>query len=101
MKKKRPDLQGALVSSADIAAMIGVSRGAVSNYKKRHPTFPDPAFVDSTGNVRLYWTEDVESWIVEHFHGRGASLEDTAAKLERQAKEMRERADRLRRVGSK
>lgn len=97
----RPDLQDLLVSSADIASMIGVSRGAVSNYKKRHPNFPDPAFTDSTGNVRLYWTEDVEAWIAEHFGERGADLEDAAAKLERRAVQMREQAARLRSVGAK
>lgn len=98
--KKRPDLQAECITSGEIADLIGVSRPAVSNYKKRHPEFPDPAFVDSTGRVRLYWRSDIEDWIVKHYGGAG-NVEDAALNLERQAEAMRERADKLRRMSAR
>lgn len=88
----RPNLDGALITSGDIADLVGVNRAAVSNWKKRHDDFPAPAFTDSTGRVLLYWTDQVEAWIAAHF----GDLDALASDLDKKADEMRERASRLR-----
>lgn len=51
-----------LMSSTDVARFLGVSQPAVSNYKNRHPTFPDPLVVVSNGRSPLYSRESIVKW---------------------------------------
>lgn len=51
----------ATVSAGDIARLGGVSRAAVSNWRRRHPDFPRP--VDGTPASPRYDLADVENWL--------------------------------------
>jgi hypothetical protein len=51
----------ATVSAGDIARLGGVSRAAVSNWRRRHPDFPRP--VDGTPASPRYDLVDVENWL--------------------------------------
>ncbi|RTL68640.1 MAG: SAM-dependent methyltransferase [Pseudonocardiaceae bacterium] len=51
----------ATVSAGDIARLGGVSRAAVSNWRRRHPDFPPP--VDGTPASPRYDLADVENWL--------------------------------------
>lgn len=53
-----------LLAPSDIAEIAGVSRAAVSNWRKRMSDFPLPA--SGTANKPLFSTSDVESWLVAH-----------------------------------
>lgn len=50
-----------LVSTTDIAAIAGVERSTVSNWKRRHEDFPMPAGRNSRGP--LYARQDVADWL--------------------------------------
>lgn len=52
-----------LVSISDIADLAGVSRPAVSNWRKRHAGFPAPRVQAPAG--ALFSLEDVERWLIE------------------------------------
>ncbi|GAC84450.1 hypothetical protein GP2_022_00660 [Gordonia paraffinivorans NBRC 108238] len=51
----------ALVSASDIAELAGVSRGAVSNWRRRHENFPQQ--VAGTKTKPLYALPDVKTWL--------------------------------------
>ncbi|AEA26957.1 N-6 DNA methylase [Pseudonocardia benzenivorans] len=51
----------ATVSAGDIARLGGVSRAAVSNWRRRHPDFPSP--VDGTPASPRYELRHVEEWL--------------------------------------
>jgi hypothetical protein len=57
-----------LIGSSDIADLLGVVRSAVSNYKKRHPDFPEPvvtiAGVGLSSGITLYLRSEVLTWYV-------------------------------------
>jgi hypothetical protein len=53
-----------LVSPSDIADIAGVSRGAVSNWRKRTTTFPQP--VAGTPNKPLFSRSEVADWLESH-----------------------------------
>lgn len=53
-----------LMSLREIAEYAGVRPSAVSNWKRRHPDFPVPAEVTSTGT--LYRSEKVIGWLTRH-----------------------------------
>jgi len=53
-----------LMTLREIAQYAGVRASAVSNWKRRHPDFPTPAQVTSTGT--LYRSEEVVHWLTEH-----------------------------------
>lgn len=53
-----------LVSPSDIADIAGVSRGAVSNWRKRIATFPEP--IAGTPNKPLFSRGEVAKWLELH-----------------------------------
>lgn len=53
-----------LLSPSDIAELAGVSRAAVSNWRKRTSDFPDP--VSGTANKPLFATSDIQAWLRAH-----------------------------------
>jgi hypothetical protein len=53
-----------LVSLADVAAMAGVTRPAVSNWRRRFDDFPQP--VKETGATALFLFADVAAWMARH-----------------------------------
>ncbi|MEU8799527.1 N-6 DNA methylase [Spirillospora sp. NPDC048819] len=53
----------ALVSAADIARLTGFGRAAVSNWRRRHDDFPQPA--GGTANSPLFALPDVEKWLAD------------------------------------
>jgi len=55
-----------LVSSTDIAELAGVSRGAVSNWRRRHEDFPKPASGPTT--KPLFSRAEVTSWLLANGH---------------------------------
>lgn len=93
----RPDLNNELVTSSEIAAMLDVTLAAVSNFKKRHEDFPDPAFArgKERGATTLYWRDEVLTWIDNRYEGGVdgvvANLEAKAADLLAQARLLRAR----------
>jgi type I restriction-modification system DNA methylase subunit/predicted DNA-binding transcriptional regulator AlpA len=50
-----------LITLADLADLAGVSRPAVSNWRKRFPDFPQP--VGGTAGNPLFHPRDVEAWL--------------------------------------
>jgi hypothetical protein len=54
-------VQNTTVSAADIARLAEVGRTAVSNWRRRHPDFPQP--VGGTPASPLFALADVESWL--------------------------------------
>lgn len=52
---------GSLVAPSDIAEMAGVSRAAVSNWRKRNDDFPDP--VGGTPAKPLFARAEVVAWL--------------------------------------
>jgi hypothetical protein len=51
----------AVVTAADIARLAGVTRGTVSNWRRRHPDFPAP--VGGTDASPAYDRTEVEAWL--------------------------------------
>ncbi|TWH20360.1 N-6 DNA methylase [Prauserella rugosa] len=61
---------GTLVTAAEIARLAGVGRAAVSNWRKRHPDFPEPVVgARGTPTFRL---DEVQRWL--RAHGKPAGL---------------------------
>ncbi|TDE36410.1 N-6 DNA methylase [Actinomadura sp. 6K520] len=65
-----PEEGAALVSAADIARLTGLGRAAVSNWRRRHDDFPQPA--GGTANSPLFALPDVEKWLADQ--GRPLTL---------------------------
>lgn len=63
----------ALVTAAEIARLAGVTRAAVSNWRRRYDSFPAPA-TDSTGSP-LFALSEVRAWLAEHYKGQELSDE--------------------------
>lgn len=53
-----------LLSPSDIADLAGVSRAAVSNWRKRIPDFPQPS--GGTADKPLFATSDISEWLRRH-----------------------------------
>jgi transposase-like protein len=68
-------VEPALVTAADIARLAGVTRGTVSNWRRRHQDFPAP--VGGTDASPAYDRAGVEAWL----EARGALPELSAAEL--------------------
>ncbi|WP_158854045.1 N-6 DNA methylase [Saccharothrix deserti] len=51
----------ALVTAAEIARLANVGRAAVSNWRRRHPDFPEP--VIASGGAPSFRLDDVERWL--------------------------------------
>lgn len=60
------------VSAAEIARMAGVTRAAVSNWRRRHPDFPEP--VGGTPNAPLFSLIRVRAWLESQ--GKGQRVSD-------------------------
>lgn len=63
-----------LVSAADVARLAGVGRAAVSNWRRRHPDFPEPVSGSAGSRFRL---AEVERWLRSQGKLRAADGEDT------------------------
>ena len=66
------DTQGprAEVTAAQVARIAGVARGAVSNWRRRHPDFPDP--VGGTPERPTFSLPEIEAWLAAN--GRMAAI---------------------------
>jgi hypothetical protein len=61
-----------LVPPAEIARMAGVTRAAVSNWRRRHADFPEPA--GGTASAPLFALPDVRRWLESQ--GKGQAVAD-------------------------
>ncbi|SDG02527.1 N-6 DNA Methylase [Sinosporangium album] len=62
-----------LVSAAEIARVAGVTRAAVSNWRKRYPDFPAP--VGGGGRNALFASSEVHAWLDRQRKGNDVSTE--------------------------
>lgn len=62
-----------LVSASEIARLAGVTRAAVSNWRKRYADFPEPA--TGAGRTALFSLDDVQTWLERHRKGNEISGE--------------------------
>ena len=53
---------GTLLALSDVARLAGVGVSAVSNWRKRHPAFPEPAATSSAGKD-LFRLADLNAWL--------------------------------------
>ena len=72
MTDPRTDAPSTTVTAAQIARLAGVGRAAVSNWRKRHPTFPEP--VGGTETSPAFALAAVEAWL--RAEGKLAALPD-------------------------
>ncbi|MFJ8982733.1 N-6 DNA methylase [Streptomyces sp. NPDC102282] len=63
----------AVVTAAEIARIAGVTRAAVSNWRRRHPDFPHPAA--GTATSPLFTLTEVQQWLERQGKGRETSDE--------------------------
>lgn len=61
-----PEAEAGLLAPSDIAELAGVTRAAVSNWRKRRPDFPGAA--GGTIAKPLFNRADVEQWLVSNGH---------------------------------
>jgi N-6 DNA Methylase len=71
--RRMADDDVALVSPADIARLAGVTRAAVSNWRRRHADFPEPS--SGTASAPLFSLAEVRSWLDERGKTREVSDE--------------------------
>ncbi|MFF9062033.1 N-6 DNA methylase [Streptomyces sp. NPDC014882] len=64
---------GPLVTGAEIARLAGVTRAAVSNWRRRYDDFPAPA--GGAANSPLYALTEVQEWLDRQRKGREVSPE--------------------------
>lgn len=64
---------GPLVTGSEIARLAGVTRAAVSNWRRRHEGFPTPA--GGSTNSPLYALAEVQEWLEKQRKGQGISPE--------------------------
>jgi type I restriction enzyme M protein len=83
--RDQPRPEGALVGMPEIAAIAGVQRSAVSNWRKRHSDFPTPALETPSG--LLFDLDLIERWLIEH--GKMSTYVPTPALLWRFADALR------------
>lgn len=62
-----------VVTAAEIARLSGVTRAAVSNWRRRYPDFPRPAA--GTATSPLFLLPEVQQWLDQQGKGREASGE--------------------------
>ncbi|RNL87540.1 N-6 DNA methylase [Halostreptopolyspora alba] len=68
MDETAPSTEERLVSPAEIARLAGVTRAAVSNWRRRHSDFPTPA--SGTGNSALFPFREVRDWLESQHKGQ-------------------------------
>jgi hypothetical protein len=71
MKEPTPAASESLITGAEIARLAGVTRAAVSNWRRRYVDFPAPA--DGGTGTPLFSLSEVRSWLVEHQKGTDLS----------------------------
>ncbi len=64
---------GSLVTGSDIARLAGVTRAAVSNWRRRYEDFPAPA--GGSANSPLYALAEVQAWLAKQRKGQEVSPE--------------------------
>ncbi|MGK5446675.1 N-6 DNA methylase [Streptomyces radiopugnans] len=64
---------GPLVTGSEIARLAGVTRAAVSNWRRRHDDFPAPA--GGAANSPLYALAEVQAWLDKQRKGQEVSPE--------------------------
>src|SRR5689334_10896414 len=64
---------GPLVTGAEIARLAGVTRAAVSNWRRRYEDFPGPA--GGAANSPLYALVEVQAWLDKQRKGQEVSPE--------------------------
>ncbi|SCE17368.1 N-6 DNA Methylase [Streptomyces sp. DvalAA-14] len=64
---------GPLVTGSEIARLAGVTRAAVSNWRRRYDDFPAPA--GGAANSPLYALAEVQAWLDRQRKGQEVSLE--------------------------
>ncbi|MFD6457030.1 N-6 DNA methylase [Streptomyces roseolus] len=69
----RPEGTDAVVTAAEIARLAGVTRAAVSNWRRRHEDFPAP--VAGGTSSPLFALSDVRRWLESQRKGREVSAE--------------------------
>ncbi len=62
-----------LVTGSDIARLAGVTRAAVSNWRRRYEDFPAPA--GGSANSPLYALAEVQAWLAKQRKGQEVSPE--------------------------
>jgi predicted RNA methylase/predicted DNA-binding transcriptional regulator AlpA len=53
-------VDGRLISAAEVARLAGVTRAAVSNWRRRHPDFPEPV---GGGRNALFALSEITGWL--------------------------------------
>lgn len=64
---------GSLVTGSEIARLAGVTRAAVSNWRRRYEDFPAPA--GGGANSPLFVLDEVQAWLDKQRKGQGVSEE--------------------------
>ncbi|MCQ4082165.1 SAM-dependent methyltransferase [Streptomyces sp. RB6PN25] len=73
MKNNAGPLAGPLVTGSEIARLAGVTRAAVSNWRRRYDDFPPPA--GGGANTPLFALADVQAWLDRQRKGQEVSQE--------------------------
>ncbi|MFJ1595476.1 class I SAM-dependent DNA methyltransferase [Streptomyces sp. NPDC088261] len=73
MKDDTRPVSEPLVAGAEIARLAGVTRAAVSNWRRRYDDFPDPA--GGGASAPLFLLTAVQSWLAKHQKGHVVSDE--------------------------
>ncbi|MEU8628514.1 N-6 DNA methylase [Streptomyces sp. NPDC048669] len=71
MKESTPPASEPLITGAEIARLAGVTRAAVSNWRRRYSDFPAPA--DGGGSTPLFSLAEVRSWLAKQQKGNDQS----------------------------
>lgn len=71
MKESTPPAAESLITGAEIARLAGVTRAAVSNWRRRYSDFPAPA--DAGASTPLFSLSEVRSWLAEQQKGTDVS----------------------------
>ncbi|MGW2084639.1 N-6 DNA methylase [Streptomyces sp. NPDC001880] len=71
MKESTPPAAESLITGAEIARLAGVTRAAVSNWRRRYSDFPAPA--DAGASTPLFSLAEVRSWLAKQQKGTDVS----------------------------
>ncbi|WP_326698306.1 N-6 DNA methylase [Streptomyces sp. NBC_01754] len=71
MKESTPPASEPLITGAEIARLAGVTRAAVSNWRRRYSDFPAPA--DGGASTPLFALAEVRSWLAKQQKGNDQS----------------------------
>ncbi|MBM7437654.1 N-6 DNA methylase [Streptomyces sp. HB132] len=71
MNESTPQASEPLITGAEIARLAGVTRAAVSNWRRRYGDFPTPA--DGGASTPLFSLAEVRSWLAKQQKGKDFS----------------------------